>query len=446
VVDLLRRPEGLLLRDVEVDGTRTDVLVSGGSVRRLGTRLAGAPGVSEVDGRGGALLPGLNDHHLHLLATAAGRTSVACGPPAVRDVGQLRLALSGGTDWIRGTGYHESVAGPLDRALLDQLAPQRPVRVQHRSGALWGLNSPALDALGITDAPDGLLWRGDERLRDRERSTWPDLAGLGRDLARTGVLGVTDATPDLAPAALDRLVQADLPQRVLLLGAPDDWEPGSASLSRGPRKVLLHDEADLDVPHLVAVVRAAHAVGRPVAMHTVTQASCVAVLTALQEAGALEGDRIEHAGVVPPELLGQLVDLGVRVVTQPALAAAHGDDHLRDADPADHDALWRYASLLRAGVPTAPSTDAPYGPGDVWDVLRAARDRHTPSGRVAGSAERVPVATALAGLLSPLEDPGGPPRQVRPGVPADLVLLELPLAASLRDPCRDLVRLVLAAR
>jgi predicted amidohydrolase YtcJ len=445
--EVLRRPRSVLLRDVEVDGLRRDVWVDGGRVAAVGSGLRVEQAEVDVDGRGGVLLPGLHDHHVHLLATAATRASVRCGPPDVHDREALRRALRSapGSGWVRGRGYHERVAGPLSRALLDDVAPGRPVRVQHRTGALWALNTRALRELGAHAPADGVLWRGDPRLRSApQESSWPDLRELGDELARSGVLGVTDATPDLAPAALARIEQARLPQDVLLLGAPD--EGYGEDLRPGPWKVLLHDEGDLDVPRLVEVVRRAHAVGRAVALHTVTRASLVAVLTALSEAGSAPGDRLEHCGVLPPELVGAVAALGVAVVTQPALAAAHGDDHLRDVDPQDHQGLWPYASLLAAGIRTAPSTDSPHGPGDVWQVLRAASDRRTPSGRVANPRERVPVETALAGLLSPLTDPGGPPRRVAAGAIADLVLLEVPLADALQEPSCDLVRLVLSAR
>ncbi|MCW2608445.1 MAG: amidohydrolase 3, partial [Frankiales bacterium] len=323
------------------------------------------------------------------------------------------------------------------------LAPDHPVRVQHRSGALWALNTPALREAGLEGVADGRLWRGDPRLSG-VRGPWPDLARLGEALARSGVLGVTDATPDLAPEALARLADAGLPQDLLLLGAPDGWT-GAAGRA-GPRKVLLHDEDDLDLPALVRLVRDTHRAGRAVALHTVSRASLVPVLAALHEAGPHAGDRIEHAGVVPPELVPALVELGVAVVTQPALAAAHGDDHRREVHPDDVAALWPYASLLAAGLRVAPSTDAPHGPVDVWEVLRQARDRRSPSGAPASPHERVPVSTALAGLLSPLDDPGGAPRRVRPGAPADLVLLSVPLAEALAEPDAGLVRLVVGAR
>ena len=432
---LLRHVDDLLFRDVEVEGRRTQVRVQAGKVTVGGP----AQGAAEVIvGGGGALLPGLHDHHVHLLATAAARRSVDCGPPAVRDFDELRAALTAAPgDGVRGTGYHESVAGPLDRALLDRAAPDGAVRVQHRTGGLWALNSLALQALGITDVPDGRLWRGDPRLPHDENP--PDLAALGQELGELGVLGVCEATPDLAPEALQQLVEADLPQQVLALGAPDDWD--HPKVRRGPRKVLLGDE-DLDWESLLHKVIGAREASRAVAIHAVTREAVVLALAALDEVGVRPGDRIEHGAVIPPEVFPRLV--GLTVVTQPALAARRGDDYLRDVDPRDREDLWRYGSLLAAGVCTVPSSDAPYGPHDPWEVLRQARDRRTPEGRVLGPGERVPVRTALDAMLSPLETPGGRPRRVGEG--ADLLLLHVPLEEALNEPSRDLVRMVCTTR
>ena len=109
------------------------------------------------------MVPGLHDHHIHLLALAAARRSVVLGPPTVTDAATfdavVRAAAASGTGWVRGIGYHETVAGPLDRDRLDALAPHRPARVQHRSGSMWVLNTAAIDAAGI----DGLFVDGIER-------------------------------------------------------------------------------------------------------------------------------------------------------------------------------------------------------------------------------------------------------------------------------------------
>jgi predicted amidohydrolase YtcJ len=75
--------------------------------------------------------------------------------------------------------------------------------------------------------------------------------------------------------------------------------------------------------------------------------------------------------------------------------------------------------------------------------MRAARDRRTPSGAVLLPGERVTVSTAFDGFLAPLADPAGPPRVVRPGAPADLVVLQGSLRDCLADPDAERVRLVL---
>jgi predicted amidohydrolase YtcJ len=178
-------------------------------------------------------------------------------------------------------------------------------------------------------------------------------------------------------------------------------------------------------------------------VHCVTREALVLLLSALGDAGPLPGDRIEHAALVPPGLVGELARLGVRVVTQPGFVAHRGDDFLAGLPAADRGDLYRCATLRRAGVPVALSSDAPYGPADPWTVIAAATQRRTPSGRVAGAEERIAFAQALDAYLAPPGDPGGPPRRVRPGMPADLVVLRTPLAGAphLADP----VRAVLAA-
>ena len=105
----------------------------------------------------------MHDHHIHLFATAAALRSAQCGPEAARDRAGLRVALQqqapDARGWVRGVGYHESVAGELDRAALDALLPDRPVRVQHRTGQLWILNSRAIERLGLDHdrhAPHGV--------------------------------------------------------------------------------------------------------------------------------------------------------------------------------------------------------------------------------------------------------------------------------------------------
>jgi hypothetical protein len=58
---------------------------------------------------------------------------------------------------------------------------------------------------------------------------------------------------------------------------------------------------------------------------------------------------------------------------------------------------------------------------------------------VLGPDEQVSPERALHLLLGDLRDPGGSPRRVAVGAPADLCLLDAPLAAVLADPSADRV-------
>src|SRR5438105_1052736 len=102
----------MLLRRVELNGGGVlDVRLDHRCVTEMGRSLEPIAHEVVVDGHGGALLPGLHDHHIHLLALAAARRSIDCGPPAVCDAAALTHALrraateSADGAWVRGVGY-----------------------------------------------------------------------------------------------------------------------------------------------------------------------------------------------------------------------------------------------------------------------------------------------------------------------------------------------------
>jgi predicted amidohydrolase YtcJ len=447
----------LELRDVEVAGRRVDVVCRGGSVTEIAPPAHRRGGDVVLDGGGAALLPGLHDHHVHLLATAAALDSVDASAPEVGSAAAFGAALRGAAGpggWVRVAGYDDTVAGPLDRWRLDALARHRLVRVQHRSGALWVLNTAALRAVGLDpDRPavepegverdaggraTGRLWRLDAWLRPRLPRRDPDLAAVGLRLAARGVTGVTDATPADDPTAFELIAAAvtrgALPQRVVVTGGPDLPRGCAPELARGPVKLLLADHDLPGLDELAGQIRRARAQRRPVAVHVVTLEALALVIGTLQRVGTVPGDRIEHAAVVIPELAGDLARLGVTVVTSPAMVHARGDRYLAEVEAHELPHLWPCRSLLDAGVPVGAGSDAPFGPLDPWLALATAHRRTTAGGRTLGPDQAIPPARALALHLGPLEAPGGPPRQVVPGVTADLCLLDRPLAAALADP------------
>jgi hypothetical protein len=127
--------------------------------------------------------PRFGPHRWRPTCCASQEHAFFCGPPDVENEAALSDALDlPGDGWLRGTGYHESVAGMLDAVTLDRIAPDRPVRIQHRSERMWFLNSLALDELlSRAPPPPGLERTGDGyngRLFDEDRWLRETLASV----------------------------------------------------------------------------------------------------------------------------------------------------------------------------------------------------------------------------------------------------------------------------
>jgi predicted amidohydrolase YtcJ len=223
------------------------------------------------------------------------------------------------------------------------------------------------------------------------------------------------------------------------MGGPGLDPKAGAELARGPVKLLVADHRLPALDRLAAAIDSAHRSGRAVAIHCVTRVGLLLALTAWDDAGPRNGDRIEHGAVVHPDEAARIAAHGLTVVTQPAFVAERGDDYLADVEPDDRPHLWRCAGLLRDGIPVGGSTDAPFGPADPWRAIAAAVDRRTPAGRILGPDERLDARRALNLFLGPAAAPGGPPRRIALGAPADLCLLAAPLEEALRAPSASLV-------
>jgi predicted amidohydrolase YtcJ len=195
---------------------------------------------------------------------------------------------------------------------------------------------------------------------------------------------------------------------------------------------MLDDDTLPSLDSLADTVRSAHAAGQTVAVHCVTRVQLVLTLAALDGAGRLPGDRIEHGAVIPVELLPAL--RGLTVVSQPHFVAERGEQYGRDVAPEDLPDLWRLRSLIDAGVGVAAGSDAPFGGADPWQIMRAATGRPADL----GPGEAVGPATALRLFLGSPTAPARP-RAVAPGAPADLVLLRCPPREALRSLTSDLV-------
>jgi predicted amidohydrolase YtcJ len=457
----------LVVTRADLGGGRVvDIRVSGGRIEAVGPAVQVTVADRVLDAAGGAVIPGLHDHHVHLLATAAARQSVELGPATLSGRGQLAAALREADGrlpagaWLRGVGYHDTGPGPIDRWVLDEFVGHRPVKIQHRSGHRWTLNSAALAAVvplapehpGIerdpSGTPTGHLFDMDrviERAGGREP---PCLGALSERAARLGVTGFTDATPAQDGDALAALGEARaagaLVQRTTVMTGPGGDGGCPDGLILGPVKLMLADTELPGLEDLAASVAAAHHAGRPVAVHCVTRTQLVLTLAALESAGPFNGDRIEHGALVPAELVAALRRLGVTVVTNPGFVFDRADDYLAEVDRREHGDLYRCGSLVAAGVAVAAGTDSPFGPDDPWVVIRAAVDRRSRTGVLLGPEERLEPRRALSLLLGPGSAPGSP-RRVALGEPADLCVLSTPLEEALAELDADNVAATVVA-
>ena len=261
-----------------------------------------------------------------------------------------------------------------------------------------------------------------------------------------GVTGLTDASVTTDATVAAGLAEAhragDVPQRLVLMSGGPLATTDDGAYAVGPVKVLLDDADLIDLDDFIASIATARRDGRAVAVHCVTAAELALTLAAFATAGARPGDRIEHGSVIPADAIPTLRDLGLTVVSQPVFVRA-GDRYLRETDPADRGDLYRLASLRAGGVALAASSDAPYAAPDPWAGIAAARDRRTATGRDLGLGEALPARAALELYLGTARDPGGKARRLSAGAPADLVLLDRPLAQALAEPSADAVRMTL---
>jgi len=418
-------------------------------------------GARRVDCRGGVLLPGFVDPHVHLLAAAAALRSIDCSPRAVCSIveiqARLREAALDGDGWMRAVGYDESALAEQrhpTRWDLDAAVPHRPVRLLHRSGHAVVLNSLALGRAGITIAseepPGGVIER---RLTDGEptgllidmdavveRAVPPlpfaeivlGLRALSESMLAQGITAVQDMTHRNDVDRLNLLDQACesagfRPRRLPPATAPST--PG-----KGPVKVMLPEAAGIGPAErtaLIETIRSAHRAGRQTAMHAITAEAVRAALDAIEQTLAEtprpdHRHRIEHAAVCPPDLAQRAAALGVVIVSNPGFLIESGARYRATVPATDLPWLYAAGSLHSAGVATAAASDAPVTSTAPLDAVRAAITRRDATGATlpgerATLADALVMITRAAAFAAFAEDRFG---VIAPGKAADLVLLD----------------------
>jgi predicted amidohydrolase YtcJ len=181
----------------------------------------------------------------------------------------------------------------------------------------------------------------------------------------------------------------------------------------------------------------AHAAGFQVATHAIGDRAIEMVLDAYERALARlprpdHRHRIEHGGVLRPDLIERIARLGVLVVSQPIFIAEYGDGFIRHLGLERIQLTYPFRSLLDAGIRLVFSTDCPVSAYQPLRCIQAAVQERTASGRSYALEEAITVEEALPlytvnGAYASFEEHCK--GMLRPGMLADFVVLE-------RDPRR----------
>jgi predicted amidohydrolase YtcJ len=147
------------------------VAVRGNKVVRVGSnreiqRLRRAQ-TTVIDARGGAVVPGFNDAHAHLVSGGLSLDQVSLADAKtveeIKDTIRVWAESHPEREWITGRGwYYQPFNGAMPtRQLLDTLVPDRPAYLIAYDGHTGWANTKALKAAGITrrtkNPPNGII-------------------------------------------------------------------------------------------------------------------------------------------------------------------------------------------------------------------------------------------------------------------------------------------------
>jgi predicted amidohydrolase YtcJ len=432
-------------------------------------------GTRVIDCRGKAVVPGFNDAHLHLFSLIRKLLSLDLSPASVGSIADIkeairrRAAVTLPGTWLSGTDYNEFYLAEKrcpTRWDIDEVAPDNPVVLSHRSLHACVLNSLALSLAGIgkdteeppgarierdlaTGEPNGVLInmlgyiRGEVMPPFSPAELDEGFALAGTYFLSSGITSFQDATykNDVTRWELVHLYQdaGKLPCRVTMMAGPASYRQfqeaglisgsGDRRLRLGAVKILL--DVQPDQAELNDLALDVHQAGFQLAFHAVAESTVEAVVEALEYVDGHSPvmgrrHRVEHCGECPPSLLERIKKLGAVIVTQPPFIYYSGERYLATVPESQLPWLYRIKAPLENGVVVAGSSDAPVVSSNPLVGIYAAVTRKAESGQVLLPEERITAKQALAlytlnaAYASFEEDAKG---SIAPGKLADMVVL-----------------------
>ena len=407
-------------------------------------------GTKTIDCRDRTLVPGFNDAHCHIFSLIRKLLSIDLSPAAVSSIADIKAIIARKAEdtppgqWIQGTDYSEFNLAEKrhpTRRDIDEVAPDHPVVLSHRSLHACVLNSRALALAGITretpeppgamidrdvsdGEPNGLLFEMVGHIREQVMPSWTDeelergMALANREYLSRGITSLQDATVvnDYRRwQTFRRFIDArKLRSRIyMMLGAEAVAEFREAGLGFGDGDDRLRLGVVKIVPSNIAgqlhppqtelnrMVLDMHRNGFQVAVHAIRESTVEAVIIAQeyvrsQSTGADRRHRIEHCAECPPHLLERLSRLGTVIATQPPFIYYSGDRY-RAMVPAEQlKWLYRFKSFFDSGLVVAGSSDSPIVSNNPLMGIYSAVTRQSESGQLLLPDEAITVEQALA--------------------------------------------------
>ncbi|RJQ59898.1 MAG: amidohydrolase [Desulfobacteraceae bacterium] len=448
-----------------------------------------------IDCRGKTILPGFIDAHMHLLGFAESLVTVNLEPRnnirSISDIQAkiLKIAhrLTPGT-WIRGSGYNEFYLEENrhpNRWDLDSITTAHPIKLSHRSGGAYVLNSLGLKLVGISketgDPPGALI---DRDLHTREPTgllfgmgdylgksiphldSYQMALGIkraGMKLCASGITSIHDASPG---NDLDRweLIQGWkngglLKTRVRFMLGKEGFEQyrshsipardDESQITVGGVKLIVHEitgRISPDQTELDEMVLNIHSSNLQAVLHAVEartiKVACRAVAHALQKSPRPNPrHRIEHCSVCAPSLAKEIASLGITVVTQPSFIFFNGDRYLRTVPNSDLRHLYPIRTLVENRVVVAAGSDCPIAPPNPLIGIRSAVSRKTEKGLSILPEEGIPAMEAVKMFTLHAARAGFEEKikgSVTPGKLADLAVLNGDPTESPADEIKDI--------
>jgi len=448
-----------------------------------------------IDCQGKTVVPGFNDAHCHIFSFIRKLLSIDLSPSSVGSIGDIKAAIrhqarnTPSGKWLTGTGYNEFYLAEKrhpNRWDIDEVAPNHPVVLAHRSLHACVLNSLALSLAGITretEAPPGGLIDRDlntgepngllfEMLGYIRKKVLPPLSeqevAKGMTLANQHYLSVGITSVQEATVTNDfgqwqtfhRFKDAGkLKSRLSMMFGVEALSqfqeaglaPGSgdSQLRLGGVKIILNEatgqlqptQSELDYQALNV-----HQAGFQLAIHAIEQSTVEAAITALEYAHrhlpqAGRRYRIEHCSECPPHLLNRLSKLQVVVVTQPPFLYYSGERYLAEVPANRLQWLYPFKSLLNGGLIVAGSSDSPVVLDNPLVGIYAAVTRKAESGQQLLPQECISASQALAmytmnAAYASFEE--GIKGSLAKGKLADMVVLSADPTKSLPEQVKDI--------